>query len=118
MIGAVKKTKASLPEGSLVTPRGRESDYSVAAFRESRCRNVQTRMGSGGRHYGSEHDFGKAAETAALLVVGRLFQQNAGYERCRGGEQPFDPPHLDRLELRQIRCPVDQTDDYAPGHAG
>jgi len=36
--------------------------------------------GKRGKYYGSDHACGKAAETAALLVVGGLLQQNSGNE--------------------------------------
>lgn len=33
------------------------------------------------------------------IVAGRLLQEDSGHEGSRGCEQPFDPPHLNGLEL-------------------
>ena len=70
-----------------------------------------------GKCYGSEHAFGKAVETAALLVVGRLLQQNSSHKRGGRGQKPFDAPHLDGLELGQGRGFVEEADADGSGDA-
>jgi hypothetical protein len=51
----------------------------------------------------------QAGSKPSLLVVGRFLQQNASHKGSGSGQQPFDAPHLDCLELGQVRGVIKET---------
>lgn len=53
----------------------------------------------------------------ALLVRGRLFQENSSHKGRGGGQQPFDAPHLDGLKIDEVLRLVDEAYADRPGHA-
>lgn len=56
-------------------------------------------------------------ESLFAITTGGFFQQNSRHESRRSRQQPFDPPHLDRLKLRQIRSAIEEADAQSPDHA-
>lgn len=51
------------------------------------------------------------------VFVGGSFQQDAGYEGGGCGQQPFDAPHLDGLEVDEVLRFVDEAYADSSGHA-
>ncbi len=58
-----------------------------------------------------------SSERETRPLFGRLLQQNSGNKRGGRGQQPFNPPHLNRLKLRQIRSLIEEADAEDSDHA-